>query len=90
MNHLYILKMKTVILFILIYLLHRFGVRRGIPAFSFVLFYGLFRFLVEFVRQPDNHLGSLWGGATMGQVLSLPMILFGLGGLIYVLKRNKP
>jgi len=68
--------------------LHRFGARRGVPAFSFLFFYGLFRFLIEFVRQPDAQLGFLWGGATMGQLLSLPMILFGLGGLIYVLKKN--
>ena len=76
------------VLFIIIYLLHRFGARRGVPAFSFLFFYGLFRFLIEFVRQPDAQLGFLWGGATMGQLLSLPMILFGLGGLIYVLKKN--
>jgi phosphatidylglycerol:prolipoprotein diacylglycerol transferase len=44
----------------------------------FMIFYGLFRFLVEFYRVPDAHLGYLaldW--VTMGQLLSLPMILFG-------------
>lgn len=45
----------------------------------FALGYGLFRFLVEFVRQPDAHLGYLaFGWVTMGQVLSLPLILIGL------------
>ncbi|MDX2480731.1 MAG: prolipoprotein diacylglyceryl transferase [Desulfuromusa sp.] len=87
-SQLYEAGLEGLVLWILIYLLHRFGVRRGIPAFSFILFYGIFRFLIEFVRQPDSHLGFLWGGATMGQLLSLPMILFGLGGLICVLKRN--
>ena len=87
-SQLYEAALEGLALFIIIYLLHRFGVRRGIPAFCFVFFYGLFRFLVEFVRQPDSQLGFLWGGATMGQLLSVPMILFGLGGLIYVLKRN--
>ena len=87
-SQLYEAALEGVVLFILIYLLHRLKVRRGLPAFSFVLFYGIFRFMVEFVRQPDNHLGFLWGGATMGQLLSLPMILFGLGGVIYVLKKN--
>ena len=89
-SQLYEAGLEGLVLFILIYLLHRSGVRRGIPAFSFIFFYGIFRFLVEFLRQPDNHLGFLWGGATMGQLLSVPMILFGLGGLVYVLKRNMP
>ena len=45
----------------------------------FALLYGLFRFLVEFVRQPDAHLGYLaFGWLTMGQVLSLPLIALGL------------
>jgi phosphatidylglycerol:prolipoprotein diacylglycerol transferase len=45
---------------------------------AFLFFYGLFRFLIEFVRVPDQHLGYLaFGWLTMGQVLSLPMILFG-------------
>jgi len=50
----------------------------------FLLFYGLFRFAVEFVRVPDSHLGYLaldW--LTMGQILSTPMIL--LGALLIVL-----
>jgi phosphatidylglycerol---prolipoprotein diacylglyceryl transferase len=46
----------------------------------FLLGYGSFRFLVEFVRLPDAHLGYLaWGWVTMGQVLSLPMIIIGAG-----------
>ena len=45
----------------------------------FLLFYGLFRFAVEFMREPDAHLGYLgFGWLTMGQVLSLPMILIGI------------
>ncbi|WP_020505766.1 prolipoprotein diacylglyceryl transferase [Lamprocystis purpurea] len=44
----------------------------------FLLLYGCFRFLVEFVRTPDAHLGYLaFDWLTMGQILSLPMILFG-------------
>ncbi|MEA3544610.1 MAG: prolipoprotein diacylglyceryl transferase [Thermodesulfobacteriota bacterium] len=88
-SQLYEACLEGLVLFIIIYLLHRFKVRCGIPAFSFVLFYGIFRFLIEFVRQPDSHLGFLWGGATMGQLLSLPMIIFGFCGLIYVLRRNR-
>jgi len=39
--------------------------------------YGVARFIGEFVRQPDAHLGFLFAGATMGQLLSLPMIAVG-------------
>jgi len=45
----------------------------------FLMIYGASRFVVEFVREPDAHLGYLaFGWLTMGQALSLPMILFGL------------
>ena len=45
----------------------------------FLVVYGLSRFAVEFVREPDVQLGYLaFGWLTMGQILSLPMILFGL------------
>ena len=45
----------------------------------FLLCYGLFRFAVEFVRMPDAHLGYLaFDWLTMGQLLSLPMILAGM------------
>ncbi len=39
--------------------------------------YGLFRFIVEFFREPDAQLGFLAGGLTMGQLLSLPLLLYG-------------
>ncbi|MEX2163778.1 MAG: prolipoprotein diacylglyceryl transferase [Sulfuricaulis sp.] len=46
----------------------------------FLLCYGTFRLVVEFAREPDAHLGYLaFGWVTMGQVLSLPMILLGIG-----------
>jgi phosphatidylglycerol:prolipoprotein diacylglycerol transferase len=45
----------------------------------FLLFYGIFRFFVEFYRIPDAHLDYLaLGWVTMGQILSAPMILIGL------------
>ena len=45
----------------------------------FALFYGIFRFIVEFVRVPDAQLGYLaFGWVTMGQILCIPMILGGL------------
>lgn len=45
---------------------------------AFLLGYGVFRFLAEFAREPDNFLGLLSFGLSMGQWLSLPMILLGL------------
>ena len=51
----------------------------GAVAGLFLFCYGLFRFMVELVRIPDAHLGYLaWDWVTMGQVLSIPMIGFGL------------
>lgn len=88
-SQLYEAGLEGLVLLLIIYSLHRFKVRTGIPSFSFLLGYGCFRFLVEFVRQPDAQLGFLWGGATMGQLLSLPMILIGLTGLVVLLKRAK-
>lgn len=88
-SQLYEAGLEGLLLFIVVYGLHRLKVRPGIAAFSFLSLYGLFRFLVEFVRQPDAHLGFLWGGATMGQLLSLPMVLVGCVGLMLTLKRGQ-
>jgi phosphatidylglycerol:prolipoprotein diacylglycerol transferase len=54
----------------------------------FLLWYGVFRFFVEFYRVPDKDPGYIaFGWLTMGQILSVPMILFG-AGLIFVAYRN--
>jgi phosphatidylglycerol:prolipoprotein diacylglycerol transferase len=85
-SQLYEALLEGPVLFAVLWLLHRRRSSPGIPFFTFFLLYGVFRFSVEFFRQPDAHLGFLWGGATMGQVLSLPMILIGLCGL-YICRR---
>ena len=55
----------------------------------FLLLYGVFRSLVEFVREPDAHIGYLaFGWVTMGQVLSLPMIVAGI--VLLVLAYRQP
>lgn len=87
-SQLYEAFLEGLVLLTLLYLLHRLGVRRGLPTFVFLLGYGVFRFLVEFVREPDAHLGLLWAGATMGQLLSLPMIIIGFTGVVLLLKRG--
>lgn len=66
---------------LLLFLIVRFAARRstttGVPAWTFVAGYGLFRFIVEFFRQPDEHLGFLFGSFSMGQLLSFPMFILG-------------
>ena len=55
----------------------------------YLLIYGTFRFLVEFVRVPDVQLGYLaFNWLTMGQVLSLPMILIGAAFMVYAYRRR--
>jgi len=49
----------------------------------FVLVYGLARITSEFFREPDAFLGFLPFGTTMGQILSLPMLLAGAGLIIW-------
>ncbi len=54
----------------------------------FLLLYGIFRFAVEFVRVPDEQLGYLaFGWFTMGQLLSLPMIVGGIVLLVLAYRR---
>jgi phosphatidylglycerol---prolipoprotein diacylglyceryl transferase len=50
---------------------------RGRVSGLFLAGYGTFRFLAEFAREPDQFLGLLALGLTMGQVLSLPMVALG-------------
>ncbi|WP_115717397.1 prolipoprotein diacylglyceryl transferase [Gallaecimonas mangrovi] len=61
---------------------------RGRISGLFLTLYGIFRCLVEFVREPDPQLGELGGFITMGQVLSIPMIIFGII-LLFWSRKNK-
>lgn len=64
---------------------------RGTFLGIFLVMYGVFRLLVEFVREPDVQLGYLWGGwLTMGQLLSVPLIVVGVCVLIYAVRMKKP
>ncbi|HIJ88610.1 MAG TPA: prolipoprotein diacylglyceryl transferase [Desulfuromonadales bacterium] len=65
-----------VLFFIVRTMSHRYPAT-GIAGWSFVAGYGLFRFLIEFFRQPDAQLGTFFGLFSMGQLLSLPMFLLG-------------
>ena len=62
--------------------------RPGLLSGVFFLGYGLTRSAAEFFREPDAHLGFLMGGATMGQILSVPMILFGAALIRHAQRRS--
>ena len=56
-----------------------------------MLWYGIFRFAVEFVRVPDENRGYLlFHWVTMGQILSTPMMVVGLIMMIIAYRRNEP
>ena len=54
------------------------------------MLYGIFRFLIEFVRVPDAQLGYLFGFITMGQLLSLPLVIVGVGLLLWTNRAQRP
>lgn len=68
-----------------------YGLRRpGLVAGLFAILYALSRIAVEFVRLPDEQLGYLYGGwLTMGQVLSLPILLGGIALVAYATRRRR-
>ena len=55
----------------------------------FLIGYGAFRIIVEFFRQPDAQLG-LFSGISMGQILSIPMIILGIIFMVWAYRRDKP
>jgi len=61
--------------------------RPGLVSGVFGIGYGLSRFIVEYYREPDRQLGILNTGLTMGQTLTLPLILAGLFLLLRALRR---
>ena len=79
-------------LFCLLYLMIRRGalLRLGLVSGTFLAGYGLSRTVVELYRQPDANIGFLLGGTTMGQLLSLPMLVIGIGLMIWALKFGPP
>ncbi|MGK7869059.1 prolipoprotein diacylglyceryl transferase [Falsiroseomonas sp. E2-1-a20] len=88
-SQLYQAAMEGVLLFVLLNILVRIPglrAREGFVTGAFLAGYGLARLVGEFFRQPDAHLGFLFAGATMGQLLSVPMIL--VGGWLMVRARR--
>jgi phosphatidylglycerol:prolipoprotein diacylglycerol transferase len=89
-SQLYQAFMEGLLLFLLVFVLSRFArvrARFGLLTGVFLIGYGIARIVGEFFRQPDPFLGYLWQGATMGQILSFPMIIAGAGLVAYALTR---
>jgi phosphatidylglycerol:prolipoprotein diacylglycerol transferase len=79
-SQLYEAALEGLLLLIVLALAIRAGALRR-PGFilgAFMLGYGVFRSFAEFFREPDPQLGFLWGGLTMGMLLSIPLILVGI------------
>jgi phosphatidylglycerol:prolipoprotein diacylglycerol transferase len=87
-SQLYEAGLEGLLLFIVLALLVRAGAlkRPGLIIGCFAVGYALARTFCEFFREPDAQLGFLWGGATMGQLLSVPLFLAGLCFIFYALK----
>lgn len=77
-SQIYEFALEGVILFIILWWFSSKNRPTGAISAIFLIGYGSFRFLVEYTRQPDDFLGLLQLGLSMGQWLSLPMILIGL------------
>ncbi len=77
-SQLYEFFLEGVVLFVVLWILRRKNYKPGILTSVFLILYGAFRFFVEFFREPDAQLGYVLGMFTMGQVLSLSMLLAGL------------
>ncbi|MCH9054237.1 MAG: prolipoprotein diacylglyceryl transferase [Proteobacteria bacterium] len=80
-SQLYEAALEGLVLFLILLAIDRLTgarARHGLLIGVFLTGYGAFRFFVEFFREPDAHLGFLLAGATMGQILSLPLLAFGL------------
>jgi phosphatidylglycerol:prolipoprotein diacylglycerol transferase len=87
-SQLYEATLEGLVLLAVLALLIRMGALKwpGLIVGSFACFYAIARSTCEFFREPDAQLGFLWGGATMGQLLSIPLFIAGLGFIIYALK----
>jgi phosphatidylglycerol:prolipoprotein diacylglycerol transferase len=87
-SQLYEFVLEGLVLFVLLVLYRRLQPPAGAVGGLFLLGYGCFRFIVEFFREPDAHLGLLSLGMSMGQWLCVPMILSGLGLIIWGYQRR--
>ena len=88
-SQLYEAFLEGVVIFIITYIMFRKVKKPGIVFWTWIGLYGLFRTLVEFVRQPDANLGHVLGFMTMGQILSSVMIVSSVIGIGLIFKVKK-
>ncbi|MWP46838.1 prolipoprotein diacylglyceryl transferase [Gilliamella sp. Pas-s27] len=81
-SQLYEMMFEGIVLFIILNIFIRKPRPTGSVSGLFLLCYGLFRFVIEFFRQPDEQLGLFLNVISMGQILCLPMII---GGILIIL-----
>jgi phosphatidylglycerol---prolipoprotein diacylglyceryl transferase len=83
--------LEGLLLFAVLTLMIRRGalLRPGLIIGTFAIVYGVARIFSEFFREPDPQLGFLWGGLTMGMLLSLPMIAAGVAFVLWALRRPR-
>lgn len=83
-SQLYEFLLEGVILFLILWFISSKPCPRSFISAHFLLWYGIFRFIAELFRQPDLHIGYLFfDWVTIGQLLSLPMIITGLVMLLF-------
>jgi len=89
-SQLYEAALEGIVLFVVLALFIRAGAlkRPGFITGSFAIGYAIARSICEFFREPDAQLGFLWGGLTMGMLLSIPLLLIGIGFIVWSM-RNK-
>ncbi|MDO5070447.1 MAG: prolipoprotein diacylglyceryl transferase [Neisseria zoodegmatis] len=88
-SQLYQFALEGISLFVIVWLFSKKPRPVGQVSMVFLAGYGIFRFIAEYARQPDDHLGLLTLGLSMGQWLSVPMIVLGIIGFVYFGKRNE-
>ncbi len=81
--------LEGLLLFVLLWLYARKERKEGQVAAAFLLGYGVFRFIAEFFREPDAHLGLLSLGMSMGQWLCVPMMVGGVALWFWAQERAK-
>jgi phosphatidylglycerol:prolipoprotein diacylglycerol transferase len=86
-SQLYQLALEGLLLFVILWLYSRRPRPPGTVASLFLIGYGTLRFIAEFAREPDEFLGLLHWNLSMGQWLSLPMIVIGLAMMVVFLRR---
>jgi phosphatidylglycerol:prolipoprotein diacylglycerol transferase len=91
-SQLYEAGLEGILLFAVLAVMIRMGAlkRPGLILGSFIAIYALARITSEFFREPDPQLGFLWGGLTMGMLLSVPMIIAGVILIMMAWRRGTP